>query len=77
MRDGELHVFVQAFETRHAGVQAETIIELAHRVRLDADLRARPIVGVVGVGHDGVETVVAAGHLENQGFRAQRNVKPS
>ena len=41
------------------------IVELAQLVGLDADLRPRAIVRIVGVGHDGIQSVVAAGQLED------------
>lgn len=65
MHDRETAVLVQALEARHAGVEAEVLVDPAQALRPDADARPQPVVDVVGVRHDGVQSVVTAGHLEH------------
>ena len=57
-------------------LEAEMIVELAQLVGPDADLRARLVIGVVAIGHHGVEPVIAAGEFDHDedaaGLRRRR-----
>ena len=65
VHDREVAVLVEALHAGHGVLQAEMIIELAHARRLDADARPGAIIGVVAVGHDGVEAVIAPRKLDH------------
>src|SRR3954454_4219195 len=58
-------VLVEAFEARHGRLQAEMLVELAQPLLLDANARPGVVVGVVAIGHDRVEPVIAAGELNH------------
>src|SRR5215471_894396 len=65
MDNGHVAVLVEALEPRHGVLEAEMVVELAQARRLDADPRPCAIIGIVSVGYDGVEAVVAAGQLDD------------
>src|ERR1700719_1456637 len=65
MDDGHVAVLVEALKARHGVLEAEMIVELAQACRLDADPRSCAVIGVIPVGHNGVETVIAAGQLDH------------
>src|SRR5262249_38400041 len=58
-------ILVEPLEPRHGRLQAEMLIELAQPLRLEADARPRAVVGVIAIGHDRVEPVIAAGKLDH------------
>jgi hypothetical protein len=63
--DREMAVLVEPLHAGHVRLEAEMIVELAQLVGPDADLRTRPVIGVVAIGHHGVEPVIAAGELDD------------
>ena len=65
MDDGHVAILVEALQARHGVLEAEMVIELAQARRLDTDPRPCPVVGVVPVGHHGVEAVIAAGQFHH------------
>src|SRR5262245_64581312 len=65
VHDGEMPILVEPLEPRHGRLQAEMLIELAQPLRLEADARPRAIVGIIAIGHDRVEPVIAAGKLDH------------
>src|SRR6266568_2267321 len=65
MHDRELAVLVEALEPRHGRLKAEMLIELAQPFLPDADAGPGAVVGVIAIGHDRVEPVVAAGELDH------------
>ncbi len=69
VHDGELAALVEALETRHAGAEAEVVVDDAQLLARDAEIWPVLVVGVVGVGHQRVQAVVTARQLEhNQNF---------
>ena len=65
VHDGELAVLPQALHAEHARVEAEVVVELQEFVFFDGDTRAQLVIGVVGVGHDGVQSIVTARHFKH------------
>src|SRR5262249_9065825 len=65
VHDGEMAVFVEPLEPGHGRLEAEMLIELAQPLRLDADARSGAVIGVISIGHDRVEPVIAAGKLNH------------
>ena len=65
MHDRELAVLEQPFEADHAAAETEMIVDRQQFLLRDPDRRPMPVIGVVAVGHERVEPVVAAGKLEH------------
>src|SRR5262252_9725306 len=65
MDDGHVAVLVEALQARHGVLEAEMIVELAQPRRLDADAWPCTVVGVIPVGHHGVEAVITAGEFKH------------
>ena len=65
VHDGQLAFLVQALEAGHAGVQPEVIVKNAQAVLRQPDAGPRAVIGVVGIGHHGVEAVIAAREFQN------------
>ena len=63
--DAEIAFLEQRAEEGHRGVQADVVAELDDVLFLLREARPRLVIGVVGVGDQGVEPVVAAGELEH------------
>jgi hypothetical protein len=55
----------QPLQPAQAGVQADVVVDPDELLAPQAESRPRTVVQVVGVGHDGVQAVVAAGHLQH------------
>ena len=64
LHDRQLPLLPQRPEALHAGVQADVVVQADDHVLGLAQRGPGLVVEVVGVGNDGVEAVVAAGHLE-------------
>ena len=65
LHDRQLSLFPHRPEALHAGVQADVVVQADHHVLGLAQRGPGLVVQVVGVGNDGVEAVVAAGHLQH------------
>ena len=65
LEDGEVAGVVESAQAGESGIEGDVIGDFEGLVAADADARADEVVGVVGVGDDGIQTVVAAGQLEN------------
>ena len=65
VHDGHLAVLVQPLESRHSRVEAVAFIDLAQFLGPDPDFRPMPVIGVVRVRHERVQSVVAARQLEH------------
>src|SRR5215813_1181910 len=65
MHDGEMAVLVEALEPRHGRLKAEMLVNLAQAFLSDADAGPGVVVGVITIGHDRIESVVAAGELDH------------
>ena len=65
MHDREMAVLVETLEPRHGRLKAEMLIDLAQAFLPDADARPGAVVGVIAIGHDRVEAVVAAGQFDH------------
>jgi hypothetical protein len=65
MHDREMAVLVEALEPRHGRLKAEMLIDLAQAFLPDADAGPRAVVGVIAIGHDRIEAVVAAGQFDH------------
>ena len=63
--DGEVLAAPEPFKAQHAGVEAEIAVQLEQLIRLDANGGALPVVGIVAVWHDGVQSVIASGKLNH------------
>src|SRR6185295_7106 len=62
--DGQLPVFVQPFEACHASAETEVVVDGAHFLLRNAEVRAMFVIRVVAVGDQRIEAVVAAGQLQ-------------
>ena len=49
------------------GLKADVVVQFQNVVGLQTDFRAALVVKIIGVRHDGVDAVVAAGHLQQIG----------
>ena len=65
LHDGKLAVLQQLVEALHGGVQANLVIDLQHLALGEVQGGPILVVKIVGVRDDGVEPIVAAGHLED------------
>ena len=65
MDDREMAVLVEALEPGHGRLKAEMLVELSQPLLLDANARSGLVVGVVAIGHDRVEPIVAAGQFDD------------
>ena len=65
LHHGQIAGVVKILETGHRAVEANLAVQLQNLVRRQPDARARVVIKIVRVGHDGVEAVVAAGHLQH------------
>ena len=65
MHHRHLPLFEQALKTGHARVEAVLIVNLAQFVGANANLGAQAVIGVIRIGHQGVETVVGAGEFHH------------
>ena len=66
VRDREAAVLIQALEPRHPRAEGEVVVDRAELRPPEPDRRPVAVVGVVAVGHERVEPVVAAGELKHQ-----------
>ena len=65
MNQGHVALVVDLLERAHRWVQPELVVDLEHRIRADPQRAvARVVVVSVGVGHNAVHVVVAAGELD-------------
>jgi hypothetical protein len=64
--DCEVAVIVNAFEQRETRIQAYERIERQNLVLRNCELRARLEIKIILKGNDRVQTVVAAGQLDNK-----------
>ena len=62
---GQLAVFVELLETRHAGVPAVVVVDLEQPLCPYAQRRAVAVIGIVAIGHQRVQAVVAARQLDH------------
>ena len=65
LHDRQLPLLPHRPEALHAGVQADVVVQADDHVLGLAERGPGLVVQVVGVGNDGVEAVVAAGHLQH------------
>src|SRR5215510_7378096 len=65
MHDREVTVFVEALEADHRRMEAVSAGDLDRFALFDPELRPRAIVRGVSEWHDGVESVVTAGELDD------------
>ena len=65
VHDGQLAILVQAFEAGHASAESEMIVDRAHVLARDADIRPMMIIRVVAIGNQRIEPVVATGKLKH------------
>src|SRR5579871_2131130 len=65
VHDGELAIFVEAFEARHAAAEAEVVVDGAQLLTRHAEIRAVLVIGVVAVRDQSIEAVIAARELEH------------
>src|SRR5579871_1028059 len=63
--DGEFAVLIKALEADHAAVETEVVVDGADALLGEADFGAVLVIGIVAVGDQGVEAVVAPGELED------------
>src|SRR5258708_1265524 len=71
--DRQTAAVIQVLEPGQAGMKSGLIIELEDILGIDAELRAGLMIKIVRVRHHGIQTIVAAGHLqhaENGGIAA-------
>ena len=64
MNNSHLAVFVETLESSHARVESKVVVDDAQFVLGNAYIRPLSIIGIVGVGYDSVQAIVAAGELE-------------
>ena len=65
LHDRQLSFLPHRPEAPHAGVEADVVVQADDHVLGLAQRGPGLVVQVVGVGNDGVEAVIAAGHLEH------------
>jgi hypothetical protein len=63
--DGQLAALQQLVEAAQGRVQAQLVVDTDHLLPGETEGRAGLVIQVVGVGDDGVQTVVAAIHLDD------------
>ena len=64
MNNCHLAVFVEALESSHARVESKVVVDDAQFVLGNAYIRPLSIIGIVAIGYDSVQAIVAAGELE-------------
>ena len=64
MNNSHLAIFVETLESSHAGVESKVVVDDAQFVLGNAYIRPLSIIGIVAVGYDSVQAIVAAGELE-------------
>ena len=64
MNNSHLAVFVETLETSHARVESKVVVDDAQFVLGNTYIRPLSIIGIVAVGYDSVQAIVAAGELE-------------
>jgi hypothetical protein len=65
MGDGHVPGFENALQPLARRVEAEVVIQLQHLVLGDADLGSGLVVGVVPIGHNRIETVIATRQFDH------------
>src|ERR1700684_793760 len=65
VNDGELAILIEALEVDHAAVETQVIVDGAESFLGEADFGAVFVIGVVAIGDQGVEAVIAAGEFED------------
>src|SRR5580704_18708069 len=73
VHNGEIAVLVKLLEPGHTAAEAEVVVNFENLLRGDAELGTKLVIGVVAVGNQSVETVIAAGkfqHHQDLAFRS-------
>jgi hypothetical protein len=65
VHDRQRAILIEPLEPGHCRLEAERVVDLAQLVGADAEPRPGAIVGVVAERHDGVQSVVGAGELND------------
>ncbi len=65
VHDREPALLVEPLEAGHSRLEAERVIDLAQLVGADAEPRPGAVVIIVAIGHDGVQSVIGAGKLDD------------
>ena len=66
----ELPGVVKIFEAGQRAMKTDLAVHAQNLLRGKPERRARLVIKIAGVGHDGVDAVVAAGHLQHDENRA-------
>ncbi len=70
MNNGHLAVFIEALESSHARIESKVVVDDAQFVLGNAYIRPLLIIGIVAVGHNSIQAIVAAGELEYDEYLA-------
>src|SRR5262245_3157741 len=65
MNDSETTVFVQALEADHRRFEAEAVGDFDHLALVEPELRLGAVVSGIATGHDSIQSVIAAGQLND------------
>jgi hypothetical protein len=65
LEDGQLAIFEEVLHRGEVGMKANMVGDFQDGLGVNAEGGALAVVGVVGVGHDGVQAVIAAGELDD------------